>query len=483
MKIKNIYIENYKNLKNFEINFNNSISIFIWKNWSWKSNFLEALTIIFSNMYDYINSSKKNNHPKKDFKYNLKISINSEEKDIIFDWKRYNLTISELKNIFPTRIIWYYSWDNLRLKEIFDKKDQELILKIRDREITEWKTFFYFQPYYFELALVYLYMMKNYSEDIQKELFSDWKINLWEFKKLEITFEKPSWWKNTQSYWWSKWILLDILKLLEENSNEGKFLNKKSEFILSFDDLDFFMYYDWVWKNFNVFEAFDSLFINGLIKKLEIKFKRWEKELSSTLFSEWERQFIIINWLKFYFSWNNTDSLFLMDEPDTYLHPNWQKLFIPTLYKENKDNNSSFIITTHSPLMVGSEEKIDIYWLEDINWVSKISCWTNENIKPKTENFEIIDVYWNRAEFIYEKVFWLESTRAIDFEKEVNKLHKLLQKKAEWEELNKEELEQIWKLKELIKNKLQDDIDDLYLSYLSIDDLSKIIKENYEKNK
>lgn len=366
--------------------------------------------------------------------------------------------------------------------------------------------FFYFQPYYFELALMYLFLMRSYNSDIENVLIWEWEddkwMMIWNIQWFTIKLNKPSWWNNKNEYWGSKWVLLEVLRLLEENSNEKEIDHKKSEIELTFSDVDFFMTHSWEVDNFWVFEAFDSLFINELITNITINFLKDWKIISSKDLSEWERQNIIINWLKFYF-WDNSNSLFLMDEPDNYLHPNWQKEFIPSLLKTSvdpyywnddkicdnsevwKENVSHFIINTHSPLLVWSSENIDIIWLENINWKAEIICHTNPELFEENENIEKIDVYWNRAEFIYEKLFLDEwkTTRADKFEEEISKLHNLLKKKSEWNSLDDKENKNFSELKNFLKSKIWDDLDDLYLSYLSIDELSALIKEKNEKDK
>ncbi|MDV3002884.1 MAG: hypothetical protein N5P05_004539 (plasmid) [Chroococcopsis gigantea SAG 12.99] len=55
MRLKSIYISQYKNLNNFTLNFDSNcfIDIFVGKNGSGKSNFFEALIEIFHHLYDY----------------------------------------------------------------------------------------------------------------------------------------------------------------------------------------------------------------------------------------------------------------------------------------------------------------------------------------------------------------------------------------------------------------------------------------------
>jgi predicted ATPase len=50
------------------------------------------------------------------------------------------------------------------------------------------------------------------------------------------------------------------------------------------------------------------------------------------------------------------DALVLIDEPETSMHIEWQRQFIPDLKKiRHINNNLSFLITTHSPQIIGND--------------------------------------------------------------------------------------------------------------------------------
>jgi recombinational DNA repair ATPase RecF len=55
MRLTSVYISQYKNLKNFTLNFdgNSFIDVFVGKNGSGKSNLFEALIEIFRHLYEY----------------------------------------------------------------------------------------------------------------------------------------------------------------------------------------------------------------------------------------------------------------------------------------------------------------------------------------------------------------------------------------------------------------------------------------------
>jgi len=97
MRIKRIYIEKYKNLIDFELNFDEHISILIGKNGSGKSNFQEAIIKIFQFLDPNITSRKPFFNFEVDFEYN-KVSYTYSSRDYIRDYKNSN---------FPKNIYYY----------------------------------------------------------------------------------------------------------------------------------------------------------------------------------------------------------------------------------------------------------------------------------------------------------------------------------------------------------------------------------------
>ena len=76
MKLKYLWVEKYKNLKNIEINFPENYSAFIGTNGSGKSNLIEVLAYVFSSLYEKLT-------PKLDFNWSEAIS-NSANTGIYF---------------------------------------------------------------------------------------------------------------------------------------------------------------------------------------------------------------------------------------------------------------------------------------------------------------------------------------------------------------------------------------------------------------
>ena len=91
MRIDKVYIENFKNLKKFYIDLDQDQmnTVLLGENATGKSNFIEALVLIFK----YLDLSGENTRKYPDFKYLIKYKCN--DRDIIVDYtgKSYQITI------------------------------------------------------------------------------------------------------------------------------------------------------------------------------------------------------------------------------------------------------------------------------------------------------------------------------------------------------------------------------------------------------
>ncbi len=97
-----------------------------------------------------------------------------------------------------------------------------------------------------------------------------------------------------------------------------------------------------------------------------------EKNINFSEFSQGERNFYIHFLFLMYLNKNHSNSkekentFFLIDEPDTTFHPNWQKKYIKNLINifNNYKKNIHFIITSHSPFLLSDIPKENIIFLE-----------------------------------------------------------------------------------------------------------------------
>lgn len=139
MRIKHLYVSEYKNLKDFSLDFNGDsfIDVFVGKNGSGKSNLFEAIIEIFRHLYetDYT----------VDFEYSIK--YNKQGVDFKIEWKRDELKINENvvskvnKGFLPDNILIYYSGHNTKVIELIEQCEDKFRKRLRGAEISESREF------------------------------------------------------------------------------------------------------------------------------------------------------------------------------------------------------------------------------------------------------------------------------------------------------------------------------------------------------
>lgn len=97
------------------------------------------------------------------------------------------------------------------------------------------------------------------------------------------------------------------------------------------------------------FTALEELILKIFHKKgIEldmITFGDWENAISSDKLSAGEKQMLSF----LCYNTFSKNKVIFIDEPELSLHPDWQRLLIPTLLKQG--NNNQFFIATHSPFI------------------------------------------------------------------------------------------------------------------------------------
>ena len=103
-----------------------------------------------------------------------------------------------------------------------------------------------------------------------------------------------------------------------------------------------------------------SLYYSDMVEEVFLHVSKNGKSINYTLLSEGEQQMITMKILLECFGYN--ESLYLFDEPDTFLHPKWQRDLIPTI--EKIGGESQIIITTHSPLTISKVQETEIFIID-----------------------------------------------------------------------------------------------------------------------
>ncbi|WP_179007835.1 AAA family ATPase [Winogradskyella forsetii] len=410
MQLKKLYINDYKILNDFTIefpyDFKKYISVLIGTNGSGKSTILEAIAQIFSSVY--LNEKAK-------FGFQLEYSVRHEKMieetsttselhttylsaklsankkgdtiqietfdkdgktfskiDILEKDKMAFVAGKTAYSYLPDNIVIYYSGLSEIMQELVKPHNEIISSAYRKNNTLADRDFFYFQPEHFDIILTSL-LSFEYG-DIPDFLRTKAKIN--GVQSIQIRLQKPEWAKDTiQNFWGAEGEVRNFLDYLNENSASADDLDnpdKSKEIgnivIESWQDeainitiisqQRLFEIRNHLIEEKKLFEILNILFADGMLKDISFSLKKEGEEYKTFgVLSEGEQQAIIIKGLTELLSEKN--SLFLFDEPDTYLHPKWQRQFITDIENtidSSYDSENSFVIATHSPQLLSNAQ-------------------------------------------------------------------------------------------------------------------------------
>lgn len=93
--------------------------------------------------------------------------------------------------------------------------------------------------------------------------------------------------------------------------------------------------------------------------KVKINVAELLHEIDYVGLSDGEHQFVHI--LGTILMFDEDNSLFLLDEPESHFNPLWRIEFLKTLHRITKDRFQDFLITTHAPYLLSDTPRDDIY--------------------------------------------------------------------------------------------------------------------------
>ena len=379
MRLKRLWIDGFKNLNNFKIDFENrgGITVLIGNNASGKSNVLEAISAIFAGIYN-------NNLEKLNFKFNLIYYIN--ERDIKISKKqklRYRIkkpkinTWNKLEKLYslgspydyrPSQAVALYSGEELRLWEdyyqkfYFDFNNKSL----KDDIYLSEQKMLYINKYYWDIALLTMYASDmDADSSIEKIIGSNLKtIN------LEVNIDNLSKFLKQKPYNVVNNFIWDLMRpddWFAEDLTIAEVEDKISDEYDIPQELTF---------NLNKFqskssqkthtELFKLLCVaklpkdlkHRLITNLELHF---ENGTTTKDLSEGQKKQILLKLALEVLADEN--SLLLFDEPDAHIHIANKKL-IPDMLKEY-EGKREVVLTTHSPTLAHSFDNKNLAYIEN----------------------------------------------------------------------------------------------------------------------
>lgn len=388
MRIDKVYIKTrFKNLIDFKIDIDENTweTVLLGLNATGKSNFMEALVIIFRDL-DLIFKFKSKQ--SQAFDYYIKYECRGNIIEITFEHGKYTFIVNNktltkefTKNIeyyLPKHVFIYYSGISDRLHDLYyqhQKRYYEEIIKPSSRrdKFDSIRRIFLVQNIQASFALIAFYMFKDQEEETIKFLKEELRIK--DFGSALFILKEPNWAKskkNNDSLFWGATGLVrrfieDLLLFSYapiEHQTRVDISYKKSEtqdriYLYLKDRQTFSDLVELKYKNkIELFNALESIHISDLLYDVKIKVQKENvsDELGMSELSEGEKQLItVLGLLKFT---KDDESLILLDEPDTHLNPVWKWKYLDYLNKVVKRKESTQIIfCSHDPLVIGNLKK------------------------------------------------------------------------------------------------------------------------------
>lgn len=408
MRIQKIEINGYKNLKDLIVELDGTWPsiIFLGLNGSGKSNLIEALAQLFSDIwlgrptsFDYTLS------------YSLGESVVVLRNDTSACVRQISLNGSDFENLnsiknaknlshcLPVNVFSYYSGLSDRLESIYRPHEDNFRKKIRANDgSAEFRPLFYAR--HFHGSFVLLSSLCDRTSEARKLLTDDLGIEGIDsalFVLREPDKELNEQMDSEEILWNAVGSYTGILKLLYVNalaplkiSHPARVngINKRSVehqyfFISDQEKLQYLVSQYGSERAF--FKAIETAFMSGLLVDIRIKVKVRDIDgfVSLRELSEGELQLLSVWGLVRYSE--ERSCLFLLDEPDTHLNPMWSSRYIRNLEKALEGGEKSqLLMTTHDPIVIGelSREQVRILKRDPV-------CGSVQSMKPADEPYEL----------------------------------------------------------------------------------------------
>jgi predicted ATPase len=403
MHLQRLKIHEFRNLRDFEINFtavakdadgvNRAFTshAVIGQNGSGKSNMIEAIVTIFRDL---------DLNQKTEFEYELDywcrghlIKVNSKDGKVNVWDENLAITLGEgteyaishlsrnAKKYLPNHVFAYYSGKSERIEAIFQQHQQKFYKALLDGSDELLRRLFYCRSVHSQFVLL-SYLLKEDKEC--RRILSD--LNIEELESVLFVLKRPYWFKRDMAdeiltngdnrFWYARGIVQEFLDKLWDKAIAP--IDDTVDRILDFrgrkeeQDLLYLFIPDKaalsklsgeIGDPARFFKYLESTYISDLIDEVRINVKHRDVNgyITFSQLSEGEQQLLtVLGLMRFT---HEDESLFLLDEPDTHLNPIWKLRYFDEIEKVVKlrdaeaKSNSQLIITTHDPLMIGSLRK------------------------------------------------------------------------------------------------------------------------------
>lgn len=367
MRLKSVWISEYKNLRDFSFSFNGEsfIDIFVGKNGSGKSNFLEAILEIFKHISD-----SKTRLAEIGFCYEIAYEIDGKEtkvslkeaetSDATEDWvfkinDKVRKTVGKTPS--PEHILIYYSGHNSKIHTTIAHYSEAFARESRSWTTGTTRKFIGIQSDYKEMLLTILLMQPGTCR-ARQYLCEKLQIDAVAKASFSLTLKRPPFATTVEIdvadrstfLWAAEGAILEFLQKLTDCINGGFTMGgiydrDKDQYKIPID-IDKFREVFADTTAPELFRSFDQLKAIGMLESLTVPIHRQPSSVVKVGdFSDGQFQSVYIFAISELFKDRNC--ITLLDEPDSFLHPEWQFDFL----KQVEDISTSEAAQTNHVIM------------------------------------------------------------------------------------------------------------------------------------
>jgi predicted ATPase len=388
MRLDRLTIADYRNLRSFEIDFNENqpITVLLGHNSTGKSNLIEAIVEIFRDLDDgtpprfaysmeYVCRDHKVKVEADPARPNRRVVVTVDER-VISQTALYG----ELNTYLPNHVFAYYSGWSTRLERHFDRptrRHYNLILNSKGKDLPL-RRLFYCRKEYSQLVLLAFFLATSSNARTLLQHY----LGIQRFESALFVLKTP-WWGQVKPnkarqreadprFWYARGAFTGFLDRLwdralapirntESVERDIRRHGERTERLYLFikDEVQLEGLKENKDEPKDLFGYLESLFLCDLIDEVRVTVERTDgTRVNFTQMSEGEQQLLTVLGLLLFTQ--NEESLYLLDEPDTHLNPVWAYDFLKLLQDNIRAEKGQLIVATHDPLMIGSLHKSQV---------------------------------------------------------------------------------------------------------------------------
>ena len=409
MKLDFIYIESFKNLREFSFDFDETqsglVTVLLGQNGSGKSNLLEALVVIFRDLYlgsetafGYrlrytmengaakveVNNQVRTGSPST---FNFSVLNGTDQQS----FSRAQLKSGNAQAWLPRHVFAYYSGPSDRLEEHFREHQRRFYRDLLEDREQPFRPLFYARPVHSQFVLLAFFT----TDDPKPRKFLEEHLGIVDLESALFILHEPTWAKGRnraasgdQRFWGARGVVAGFLDRLFTHSLaplrlKGKTEAKGLEKPRATELLYLYVPNKETLKQLassgksapEFFKELESTYISDLVQEVRIRVKVRNHDGSLTFreLSEGEQQLLtVVGLLRFT---KETESLFLLDEPDTHLNPAWGMKYLQILGEiAEPGNDSQVLMATHDPLVLSGLRRNEVLVMERNPYTGRIDA-------------------------------------------------------------------------------------------------------------